>query len=241
MARHEFALFIAESFDAGATVTIKDPESLRRITSVLRLREGECLHLFNREESLQGVVTVFGKRSIEIAVQQRHELKPLEPSLTILLPLLKKNDLEEALSRLCALGVTKIQFVETEKVQHVWRFDHEKDRFERVMIAAAEQSKQLVLPTLLAPVTLAVACADLDTQLPKIFFDPDGQPLLTVMQQTVKSGGASVLLVGPEGDLTDAEKEFIKSRGFVFCALTPTILRACDAIVLGAGVVRSLH
>lgn len=270
MARHEFALFIAQQFARGRIVVINDPESLRRLTSVVRLREGENVQLFNREESIRGIVTLITKKQIDLEVDERILLSPLEPAVTILLPTLKKDDLEEAISRLCALGVTTIQLVETEKVQHSWQFERERDRFERVMIAAAEQSKQLVLPELLAPISLENAlksvCVlhEMPTISPveqkslknasfaketgnkghsvshKIFFDPDGEKLTMVMERLVKNVGATVLFVGPEGDLTDQEKVLIKQHGFVFCALTPTILRACEAIALGAGMVRSI-
>jgi RsmE family RNA methyltransferase len=63
---------------------------------------------------------------------------------------------------------------------------------------------------------------------------------MTVLERLVKRAGATVLFVGPEGDLTDQEKVLLKQNGFIFCALTPTILRACEAIALGAGVVRSI-
>jgi 16S rRNA (uracil1498-N3)-methyltransferase len=270
MARHEFALFIAQPFARGRIVAINDSESLRRLTSIVRLREGESVQLFNREESIRGVVTVITKKQIELEVDERIQLQPLEPSLTILLPTLKKDDLQEALSRLCALGVTTIQLVETEKVQHSWQFERERDRFERVMIAAAEQSKQLVLPELLAPLSLAAALESTriahetsknshsaqenfkkavsaeeirknkQTVCHKIFFDPDGATLMTVLERLIKTEGTTVLFVGPEGDLTDQEKVLLKQNGFIFCALTPTILRACEAIALGAGVVRSI-
>jgi 16S rRNA (uracil1498-N3)-methyltransferase len=270
MARHEFALFLSQPFARGKIVTINDPESLRRLTSVVRLREGENVQLFNREESIRGVVILITKKQIDLEVDERIKLHPLEPSLTILLPTLKKDDLEEALSRLCALGVTTIQLVETEKVQHSWQFDRERDRFERVMIAAAEQSKQLVLPNLLAPLSLEEAlentctareiskslqsaqknlknagsvkeiCTHGRTVCHKIFFDPDGEKLMVVLELLVKTEGSTVLFVGPEGDLTDQEKVLIKQQGFIFCALTPTILRACEAIALGAGMVRSV-
>jgi 16S rRNA (uracil1498-N3)-methyltransferase len=190
---------------------------------------------------LQGVIEKIEKRSLEIAVQKRVSNEKLKPELLVLLPTLKKDDLEEALSRLCALGVTTIQFVETEKVQHNWHFDREKERFERVMIAACEQSKQFVVPALLAPISLEKACAAVKTGAHKVFFDPDGQPLLVVMQQVATREGETVLLVGPEGDLTDKEKEFISRQGFVFCALTKTVLRSCEAIALGVGVIRSLN
>lgn len=276
MARHEFALFISQLFARGGAsargtlLTVNDPESLRRMTSIVRLREGETVQLFNREESIRGTVKVITKKQIELEVDERVSLQPLEPSVTILLPTLKKDDLEEALSRLCALGVTTIQLVETEKVQHSWQFEREQDRFERVMIAAAEQSKQLVLPNLLAPISLEDSLKNTCTAneisknsqseqkksknvgsaeetyknghsvCHKIFFDPEGATLVTVMERLVTTTGQTVLFVGPEGDLTDQEKALLKKHDFIFCALTPTILRACEAIALGAGVVRSI-
>lgn len=240
MARHEFALFISQQFARGVAVIIHDPESLRRLTSIVRLREGETVQLFNREESIRGTVTGITKKQIELDVNERFSLQSLKPSLTILLPTLKKDDCEEALSRLCALGVTTIQFVETEKVQHSWQFERERDRFERVMIAAAEQSKQFILPDLLAPISLKEALKEVTAIGHKIFFDPDGEKLMVSLERLVKTEGAAVLFVGPEGDLTDDEKMLIRSHGFIFCSLTPTILRACEAIALGAGVVRSI-
>jgi len=240
MARHEFALFVSQQFAQGAIVTINDPDSLRRLTSVVRLREGESVQLFNHEESIRGTVTVITKKQIDLEVHERVQLRPLEPAVTVILPTLKKDDFEEALSRLCALGVTTIQLVETEKVQRSWQFERERDRFERVMIAAAEQSKQLVLPDLLAPISLEDALKKVQALPYKIFFDPDGEKLTTVIDRLVTTAGATVLFVGPEGDLTDQEKDLLTHNSFVFCALTPSILRACEAIALGAGIVRSI-
>ena len=45
--------------------------------------------------------------------------------------------------------------------------------------------------------------------------------------------------VGPEGDLTQEEKDYLKQQGFVFCRLTPTVLRARQAVALGLGILRS--
>jgi 16S rRNA U1498 N3-methylase RsmE len=47
-------------------------------------------------------------------------------------------------------------------------------------------------------------------------------------------------MVGPEGDLAATEKTELKRAQFTFCALTPTVLRAVDAIRIGAGMLRSL-
>ncbi|PKN03448.1 hypothetical protein CVU75_02160, partial [Candidatus Dependentiae bacterium HGW-Dependentiae-1] len=49
-----------------------------------------------------------------------------------------------------------------------------------------------------------------------------------------------LLLVGPEGDLTEEEKGAISRAGVQFCKLTPTVLRAMQATAVGMGVVRSV-
>ncbi len=46
-------------------------------------------------------------------------------------------------------------------------------------------------------------------------------------------------VIGPEGDLTKEEKAYLKEQGFLFCALTPTVLRAQQAVALGLGILRS--
>lgn len=49
-----------------------------------------------------------------------------------------------------------------------------------------------------------------------------------------------MLLVGPEGDLSNEEKNAVHTAGFIMCALTPTILRSVHAAFLGAGIMRSV-
>ena len=49
-----------------------------------------------------------------------------------------------------------------------------------------------------------------------------------------------VLMVGPEGDLMGDEKAYLNGNGFVFCQLTPTILRAQQAVTVSVGALRSL-
>jgi len=47
-------------------------------------------------------------------------------------------------------------------------------------------------------------------------------------------------MVGPEEDLTNQKKEQLKQAKFLFCALTPTVLRSSQAIALGSGIIRSM-
>ncbi len=74
----------------------------------------------------------------------------------------------------------------------------------------------------------------------KIYFDPTGESLSDIIARVKKISPTSIIvMVGPEGDLTDQEKEQLRQEKFLFCALTPTVLRSSQAIALGSGIIRS--
>src|SRR5690606_33761628 len=126
---------------------------------------------------------------------------------------------------------------EKTKAQHLNKKDYE--RFQRIIIAASEQSKNFAFPELKEAIVLHSAIGAYAEK--KIFFDPQGQSVMHVMQDMVKSHMQELfLLVGPEGDLTYEEKVAVRKAGFIFCALTPTILRSVHASFLGAGIIRSV-
>ncbi len=127
-----------------------------------------------------------------------------------MLPLLKREAFESALYTLCEMGATSIQPLITQKSRTNW--DSEKD-FARVLT------------------TMRAAAGT------KIFFDPAGMPLKQML--SLPMTGPLYGCVGPEGGLTPEEKEHLKALGFVFCRLTPTVLRARQAVAVGLGILRS--
>lgn len=77
-----------------------------------------------------------------------------------------------------------------------------------------------------------------DAKGKKIFFDPQGSKIEVLLPE-IKNAQHIILAIGPEGDLTSEEKDLIKRSGFIFATLTATILRACQAALLSAGIIRS--
>jgi 16S rRNA U1498 N3-methylase RsmE len=75
---------------------------------------------------------------------------------------------------------------------------------------------------------------------PFLFADPEGLPLFEVVQQVcARKPHEVIIMVGPEADLTSAEKTLLKEYKATFCGLTPTVLRAHQAVGLLAGVLRA--
>lgn len=246
--RHEFALFYPlltshiKNITNDQLITITDPTITGRITSILRLRPGEEIIFFDAHISAHCSLYAVGKKEIQCVMLKKYLHQKLKPSITFILPLLKKDDFETALYSLVELGANTIQLVTTEKTQRSWGTDKEYDRCQRIMIAAAEQSKNFSLPELLSPIPLKTYVAGLKTQKGlKIYFDPHGNAAFTILKGIdLKKPDLCTLMVGPEGDLTADEKSLLQNQGFEFCQLTPTVLRSISAISIGLGMVRTL-
>lgn len=241
---HEFALFyenlgtIIEKKKQGDACTIHDELLVHRLKNVLRMQVDERCVLFSRELHANVRVHEIGKKHIQIELLAIEQNAQIKPAITVLLPLLKREAFNEALYACVELGANFIQLVMTQKVQRSWT-DHEFNHAHKIMIAAAEQSKNFAFPLLHTPVQLAEIVEN-NAFEQKIFFDPQGKPLLDVLNQLHETKPHLLgLMIGPEGDLSPDEKELLQHKGFIFCALTPTVLRAQQALVLGLGSIRA--
>lgn len=240
---HLFAIHIADCSDLITTTglrSIVDKDLFHRVTRVLRLRDGDGCILFDEKINVHVVLlSVEPKKMIctfDVITITKNSL--LQPMITFLLPVLKKDALSTALYSLTEMGVNKIQLVYTAKSRKSFDEKKELQRLQRVVIAAAEQAKHFAYPELLPLQSLTDVLANYAHDKKKcLFFDPDGQSFLS-LQQSISKAKSFVLLIGPEGDLTAQEKKIIAQK-MTFCALTPTILRASQAAALSVGIIRS--
>ena len=246
--KHEFAVYkeslslLIHKKSPGSSIIFSDDKLFHRITTVLRLRVGDTCVFFDQEMYIRCIIQAFvGKKQIHVEIESAHPTTALRPHVTFLLPVLKRDDYETALYALTEVGVNSIQLVFTQKTGNGWSGDRDNDRAQRILIAAAEQSKNFAYPQLKAPISLEAALKEYNVASAKLFFDPQGKHFFDVMQTLHdKQPEKVVLLIGPEGDLTSEEKKMVLANNFIFCALTPTIMRAVQAAALAAGFVRSL-
>lgn len=243
--KHHFALYVPSlssliaSCPLGNSFNVEDADFVHRIVSILRMQPEQSLTLF--DTAMHGTVIlkqIIKKRGVEFILEQKQTNIRIMPELIAVIPVLKKEALEIAFDSLTQIGVTTIQLVFTQKSQQQWS-TKEQERATRIIIAAAEQSKNFAFAQLLAPISFAQMFNSY-THIPtKLFFDPQGVPFISFFKNN--SAVTSLLyMIGPEGDLTEGEKKELLAHGFSFYALTPTILRACQATSLAAGIIRSL-
>jgi 16S rRNA (uracil1498-N3)-methyltransferase len=247
--KHEFAVYYdklslhLQAIIPGLPLKIEDEAIYHRLHTVLRLEEGDHCVLFDRNEHASGVIVGFrGKRIVMLTVESHNKNPQLSPLMSVYLPVLKREALETALYGLTEVGVQEIFLVHTQKSRRDYGSVDELERLERITIAAAEQSKNFIVPKLHAAISLEtlVSNSSLKNRY-SLYFDPQGMPTYECMQIIHQNSPSQIsMMVGPEGDLTEEEKKILTAAGFIFCALTPTVLRAAQAICLGAGMMRAV-
>ena len=249
LSKHEFAVYVGTlSLQLSATskhLLLSDPDIVHRIRSVLRLSKGEELVIFDGVQQATCSIIDISKKAISVDILSRENTTPLLPSITFLLPLLKKEAFERMIYACVELGATTIQPISTEKSQRSWRSEKELERVHNIMVAAAEQSKQFALPIIHQPCSLPEALELYAKQQIKIVADPTGAPLyelLTRLHQNLhpQKRESIVITMGPEGDFSDTEKELLRAASYQAVKLTPTVLRSQQAGALLLGVIRSV-
>lgn len=246
--KHEFAFYlentssITRSLSVGNELVIDDKIIYHRISHVLRLNTDDIFFIFDHSQHIKFQLQHFEKkRYITGKIVEKNKNKILKPTIEFWLPLLKKDNFEMALYTLVELGVQSIQPVITEKSQPVSDLQKRYTRYQKIILSAAEQSKNFAFPILNKNMSLRDLLHRNNNNNKKIYFDPAGDTLWDVIS-TIKSNSYDklCLMVGPEGDLLKKEKELLKENKFMFCKLTPTILRSFQAITVGLGAFRSL-
>ncbi|MBP6870111.1 RsmE family RNA methyltransferase [Candidatus Babeliales bacterium] len=236
---HEFAFYyqgLSEILSKDIDITIVCDELFHRFKHVLKMKADDRCIIFNQKERVTFIFgSLQGKNKIVGTYQNRQLNSSLQPEITFLLPLLKIDALSEAVYALAEVGINNIQLISTVKTQTPCN-DKLLDKLHRVVVAAAEQSKMFAFPIIIPAVTLE---AWLEQSRPGLKFHFDvGGVSAQEWYQPVQHNQNYYLLVGPEGDLTDAEKLSVKQAGFQTCLLTSTILRSVRSVSLVSGMFR---
>lgn len=247
--KHNFALYYAQleqSYAKSGKLTILDPDLVQRIFKILRLVPGEQVILFNSNYTVTAEISLIDKKQLVLEQLIWQEQISFKPEIVIALGMLKKENFENALYNCVELGASAIlPIMFAKSVPNKLN----QERVHKILIAAAEQSKNFSLPKWHDPISFAQFLQEIKkSQANKpanktvyIYCDIAGQPMLPVITQ-IKNGSCEkiVLIIGPEGDLTALEREQLLAQSVFSMQLTPTILRSFQAVTVALGALRSL-
>ncbi|HEX2316310.1 MAG TPA: 16S rRNA (uracil(1498)-N(3))-methyltransferase [Thermomonospora sp.] len=236
-------VFLAEPGRLAADRVVLDGPEGRHAVTVRRLRPGERVDLTDGAGLLAEclVAEVSGKDTLVLDVLTRHRYDPPSPRLVVVQALPKGDRGELAVETMTEVGVDEIVPWQADRCVTRWRPDRRDKALARWRATAREAAKQSRRPRLPDVPDLAttdqVAARLATAARALVLHETATTPLRTV---DLPGEGAIVVVVGPEGGITDAELTRFTGSGATPVRLGPTVLRTSTAGTAAAAVLLTL-
>jgi 16S rRNA (uracil1498-N3)-methyltransferase len=234
-------VFLVAPGELGATtVTLTGPEG-HHAAAVRRLRTGERADVSDGAGTLaEGAVTAVGKDTVTIEIRATRAVPPPQPRLVVAQALAKGDRGELAVELMTEVGVDAVLPWSAERSITRWQ----GDRGERALAKwratareAAKQSRRAWLPEIATPASTAVLAKRIATAACAIVLEADATARLHRL--ALPDEGDIVLIVGPEGGISPAERAALRDAGAVEARLGPTVLRTSTAGAVAAATLLS--
>jgi 16S rRNA (uracil1498-N3)-methyltransferase len=221
-------------------IVLDGPEG-RHAAAVRRLRAGERVDLSDGEGRLvECVVTSAERDSLHLEARARRHVPRPEPRIVVVQALPKGDRGELAVETMTEVGVDVIVPWSAARCVTQWRGERRAKalgRWRSTAREAAKQSRRAWLPEVTEPADTAAAAERVTgAALAVILHEEAERPLSRV---DIPATGDIVVVVGPEGGLTDDELAAFEAAGGTPVLLGPTVLRTSTAGVAAAAVLLS--
>jgi 16S rRNA (uracil1498-N3)-methyltransferase len=230
-------LFLVDAVPEAGPLVLDGPEG-RHAATVKRLRVGEAVQVADGHGGLgEAEVSAVGRDRVELTVRRRVELPPPAPRVVLAQALVKGDRGELAVDLATEAGVDEILPWRAARCVAKWetgpRGDKALARWRSTAREAAKQARRPWVPPVADPVSTAalagrVATADAALVLHESAVDG----LATV---GLPAAGELLLVVGPEGGVTDEELAGLTAAGARAVRLGPQVLRASTAAAVALG------
>ena len=240
MAAYDFStprLYVDSVLETGRLLTL-DPPQQNYLRNVLRLSEGEPVHVFNgREGEWRGLVEAPSRKQAGLRLAERVRSQTPPGDLHYLFAPLKHARLDYMVQKAVEMGASCLRPVATRRTQPA-RVNAERMRANA--IEAAEQCGILTIPDVRAFEPLEAALANWESGRTLVFCDEDVEPGGSLAPLREIGGGPLAVLVGPEGGFDPSERDrLLALPSVVRLSLGPRILRADTAAVAALTLVQA--
>lgn len=228
---HRFYLPLPAPPESGGLIVVTG-EAAHQLGRVLRVRPGDDVALFDGSGAeYRARVTSVGRARVVVEhVETTRPETELRSPLVLAMALIQHARFELVVQKATELGATAIQPVVFERSHSSGAARVGADRLARwreVAREAAEQSGRVRLPDVRDPLPYARLLDGIDARDALLFHPRAGSS----PPGAQRSGRVSVLIVGPEGGLTDTEVALAWEAGVGLVALGCRIMRAETAAI----------
>ena len=212
------------------------------VARVLRLERGHPLILFNGDGcEYDANLATLAKRAVTAEVTAAREVDREAPlQLTLAQGIARGEKMDWILQKATELGVACIVPIVTERTEV--KLDEERAErrlahWHSVIAGACEQSGRNRLPVIEPPQRLDRWLGALDSAALRLALVPGGE---STLRQLPQMNNGAILVVGPEGGLSDNDATMLTHAGFRGLRLGPRILRTETAGVAALAALQAL-
>ena len=219
-------LFFAKSLSINLTDKLDKSQS-HYVSKVMRVKENEVFSLFNSSGEWEAKILNISKNIVEFNVRKQLRKKENIKELWLAFSPIKSNYFNFMIQKATELGVTR--FIPIIFDRTIVRKIN-KERLEKIIIEATEQSNRINIPTLEKPQNLKNFLSNNSKKMDLVFTDLNtSKKKLEVSKEGNKPLCA---VVGPEGDFSEKERELILNfKDVKQININPNILRAETATI----------
>ena len=228
-------LFFSESLSLNLIAKLDKSQS-HYVNKVMRVKANETFSLFNSSGEWTAKVKKITKGIVEFIVTKQLRQKESTKEIWLAFSPIKSNYFNFMIQKATELGVTKFLPIIFDRtiVRKI-----NKDRLEKIIIEATEQSNRISVPLIEKPQNLKKFLSENENKINLIFTDLNSQNKKLDVQKLSKK--PICLIIGPEGDFSETERKEILS----FDEVTPlkinnNILRAETAAISTISIINYL-
>ena len=225
----------------AAEMVIKDVDA-KHISKVLRMQPGDKIQIVS-DDGVTAIAEIVSLQADNVVVKCMEKLaESHEPSVKITLAqgLAKGEKMDFIIQKAVEMGASSIVPVAME--HSVVRLEGAKaekkvERWQKIAEAAAKQSKRDIIPQVQPVQTMQQMLANNDLQHKIIAYECEDRLGLKTALQRCDNLRELLLIIGPEGGISEFELELARKNGAVPVSLGKRILRAETAGVVALSAI----
>ena len=224
-------LYFSKSLSNNLTDTLDKSQS-HYVNKVMRVKENEIFSLFNSSGEWEAKILNISKGIVEFNVTKQLRQKENSKELWLAFSPIKSNYFNFMIQKATELGVTK--FIPIIFDRTIVRKIN-KERLEKVIIEAAEQSNRINVPDIEDPKSLDDFLNNNKVDL--IFTDLNSKNTRIDLKKVTDK--PTCVIIGPEGDFSEEERaEILKFSGVQPLKINENILRSETAVISAISIIK---
>ena len=237
-------IYQATPLKTGESILL-DAQAATHVARVLRLKQHDQIIVFNGEGGeYVGVIEAIDKRSVKIVLQSYHQPQTESPlHISLLQGISRSERMDYTLQKSVELGISEIYPITTQHVSvHLDEARAQKKliHWQGVVNSACEQSGRDVVPEVHELASLQECVEKISAIDGQTMLVLDHRATTTLEKVNTANKNRIVIVVGPEGGLSDDERGWLIEKGFIGVSMGPRILRTETAALAAIAVMQSL-